>query len=93
MISTPNIITGKLNIKTITLPNEKFLLFNKFIEAEIEARQHNINEPIKYLQENLIMGLNLINAANKFFASGEELGKITPENFVLKKFSAILSNL
>ena len=25
----------------------------------------NINEPIKYLQENLIMGLNLINAANK----------------------------
>ncbi len=53
MISTPNIITGKLNIKTITLPNEKFLLFNKFIEAEIEARQHNINEPIKKLNKKI----------------------------------------
>ena len=35
----------------------------------------------------------LINAANKFCASGEELGKIAPENFVLEKFSFKLLEL
>ena len=35
----------------------------------------------------------LITAANKFRASGEELGKITPKNFVLEKFSHKLFKL
>ena len=35
----------------------------------------------------------LITAAYKFCASGEELGKITPENFVLGKFSLKLLEL
>jgi len=35
----------------------------------------------------------LITAADKFCASGEELGKITPKNFVLEKFSLKLSEL
>ena len=34
-IPTENIIRGMLNKSTITLPIEKFVLFNKFIEAEI----------------------------------------------------------
>ena len=35
----------------------------------------------------------LITAANKFCASGEELGKINPQNFVLNKFAVRLSEL
>ena len=35
----------------------------------------------------------LITAANKFCASGEELGKINPQNFVLDKFAVRLSEL
>ena len=45
-IPTENIITGMLNKSTITLPIEKFVLFNKFIEAEIEPKQDKINDPI-----------------------------------------------
>ena len=37
-IPTENIIRGMLNKSTITLPIEKFVLFNKFIEAEIEPK-------------------------------------------------------
>ena len=44
---TENIITGKLNSSTIMLPIEKFALFNKFIEAEIEPKQDKINDPIR----------------------------------------------
>ncbi len=36
---------------------------------------------------------DLITAANKFRASGEELGKITPQNFVLEKFAHRLFEL
>ena len=45
-IPTENIIRGMLNKRTITLPIEKFVLFNKFIEAEIEPKQDKINDPI-----------------------------------------------
>ena len=43
---TENIITGILNKSTIILPIEKFVLFNKFIDAEIELKQDKINDPI-----------------------------------------------
>ena len=45
-IPTENIITGMLNKSTIILPIEKFVLFNKFIDAEIEPKQDKINDPI-----------------------------------------------
>ena len=45
-IPTENIIRGMLNNSTITLPIEKFVLFNKFIEAEIEPKHDKINDPI-----------------------------------------------
>ena len=45
-IPTENMITGILNRTTIMLPIEKFALFNKFIEAEIEPKQDKINDPI-----------------------------------------------
>ena len=51
-IPTEKIITGMLNTITIILPKEKFLLFNKFIEDEIEPRQDKINEPIRKLKSN-----------------------------------------
>ena len=46
-IPTENITRGMLNKSTITLPIEKFVLFNKFIEAEIEPKHDKINDPIK----------------------------------------------
>ena len=41
------IIKGILKTIIITLPIAKFLLFNKFIEPEIEARDVNTGEPRK----------------------------------------------
>ena len=43
---TENIITGILNRSTIILPIEKLVLFNKFIDAEIEPKHDKINDPI-----------------------------------------------
>ena len=51
-IPTEKIITGILSAMTIILPKEKFLLFSKFIEDEIEPRQVKINEPIRKLKSN-----------------------------------------
>ena len=45
-IPTENIIRGMLNKSTIILPIEKFVLFNKFIDAEIEPKDDKINDPI-----------------------------------------------
>ena len=45
-IPTEKIIRGMLNKSTITLPIEKFVLFNRFIEAEIEPKHDKINDPI-----------------------------------------------
>ena len=36
------------------LPRVKFLLFNKFIEAEIDPKHDKINDPIKKLKSNKI---------------------------------------
>ena len=46
---TEKIITGTLNIITITLPNKKFLWFIRFIEEEIEPKQDKIKAPIEKL--------------------------------------------
>ena len=54
-IPTEKIITGILNTITIILPKEKFLLFNKFIEDEIEPRQDKIKEPIRKLKSNNVV--------------------------------------
>ena len=45
-IPTEKIITGIQNKRTIKLPIEKLVLFNKFIDAEIDPRQDKISEPI-----------------------------------------------
>ena len=45
-IPTENIMSGILNRRTIIEPIEKFVLFNKFIEAEIDPKQDKINDPI-----------------------------------------------
>ena len=45
-IPTENIIRGILNKRTTTLPIEKLVLFNKFIDAEIEPKHDKINDPI-----------------------------------------------
>ena len=46
---TLNIIIGILKIIIIKLPMAKFLLFNKYIDPEIEAIQVIIGDPIKKL--------------------------------------------
>ena len=45
-IPTEKIITGIKNKRTTKLPIEKLVLFNKFIDAEIDPRQDKINDPI-----------------------------------------------
>ena len=45
-IPTENIITGILNNSTTILPIAKLVLFNKFIDAEIELSHDKINEPM-----------------------------------------------
>ena len=70
-IPTEKIITGILKTITIMLPKEKFLLFNKFIDAEIEPRQDKINAPIKKLKSN-----NLVFSKDKLIkilAKGKEI--------------------
>ena len=47
------IMTGIKNKRTIKLPIEKLVLFNKFIDAEIEPKHEKINEPIKKVNSKL----------------------------------------
>ena len=56
-IPTENMIRGMLNKSTITLPIEKFVLFNKFIDAEIEPKQDKINDPIIKVKTKLYTSL------------------------------------
>ena len=56
-IPTEKIIRGMLNKSTITLPIEKFVLFNKFIDAEIEPKQDKINDPIIKVNTKLYTSL------------------------------------
>ena len=55
IILTENIITGILNIMTITLPSKKFLWFIKFIDEEMEPKQDKINDPIEKLKNTKII--------------------------------------
>ena len=62
MMPTPKITIGRLNIIMITLPMAKFLLFNKFIDPEIEAIDVNIGDPIKKLTRiKFILGSSVFN--------------------------------
>ena len=56
-IPTENIIRGMLNKSTITLPIEKLVLFNKFIDAEIEPKHDKINDPIIKVKTKLYISL------------------------------------
>tara|TARA_Y100001970_G_C13837620_1_gene652861 strand:+ start:474 stop:722 length:249 start_codon:yes stop_codon:yes gene_type:complete len=60
IIPTENIITGMLNKSIIKLPIEKFVLFNKFIEAEIEPKHDKINDPIAKVIIKTIISLMFI---------------------------------
>ena len=50
-IPTEKIITGTLNIITITLPSRKFRWFIRFIEDEMEPRHDKMNDPIAKLEK------------------------------------------
>ena len=73
MIPTLNIIIGMLNIIMITLPMAKFLLFNKFIDPEIEAIDVKIGDPIKKL------------IRIKFVLGSSIFSKITARGIMIKK--------
>ena len=73
MIPTLKIIIGMLNIIMITLPMAKFLLFNKFIDPEIEAIDVNIGDPIKIL------------IRIKFTLGGSIFSKIAARGMIIKK--------
>ena len=72
-IPTENIIRGMLNNSTITLPIEKFVLFNKFIEAEIEPKQDKINEPI--IKVKIKLYTSLAGRLKKILTIGNETKK------------------
>jgi hypothetical protein len=69
-IPTENIISGMLNKSTITLPIEKFVLFNKFIEAEIEPKQDKINDPIIKVITKLY--ISFVGRLKKILTTGNE---------------------
>ena len=73
MMPTQKIIIGILNIIIITLPMAKFLLFNKFIDPEIEAIDVNIGDPIKKL------------IRIKFILGSSMLSKIAAKGMMIKK--------
>ena len=67
---TENIITGILNKRTIILPIEKFVLFNKFIDAEIEPKHDKINDPI--IKVKIKLYTSLIGRLKKILIIGNE---------------------
>ena len=72
-IPTENIIRGMLNKSTITLPIEKFVLFNKFIDAEIEPKQDKINDPI--IKVKIKLYTSLVGRLKKILTIGNEIKK------------------
>ena len=72
-IPTENIIRGILNKSTITLPIEKFVLFNKFIDAEIEPKQDKINDPI--IKVKIKLYTSLAGRLKKIVTNGNETKK------------------
>ena len=73
LIPTENIIRGILNKSTIMLPIEKFVLFNKFIEAEIEPKHYKINDPIIKVKTKLYT--SLIGMLKKMLTIGSDTKK------------------
>tara|TARA_B100001250_G_C19774384_1_gene778837 strand:- start:762 stop:1085 length:324 start_codon:yes stop_codon:yes gene_type:complete len=59
IIPIENIITGILNKSIIRLPIEKFVLFNKFIEADIDPKQDKISDPMPKVIIKIIISLIL----------------------------------
>ena len=72
-IPTENIIRGMLNKSTIILPIEKFVLFNKFIDAEIEPKQDKINDPI--IKVKIKLYTSLAERLKKILIIGNEIKK------------------
>ena len=72
-IPTENIINGILNKSTIMLPIEKFVLFNKFIDAEIEPKQDKINDPI--IKVKIKLYTSLVGRLKKTLTIGNEAKK------------------
>ena len=72
-IPTENIIRGMLNKSTIILPIEKFVLFNKFIDAEIELKHDKINDPITKVKIKLYT--SLVGRLKKILTIGNETKK------------------
>ena len=72
-IPTENIIRGILNKRTMTLPIEKFVLFNKFIDAEIEPKQDKINDPI--IKVKIKLYISLVGRLKKILIIGNETKK------------------
>ena len=70
-IPTENIIRGILNKRTMTLPIEKFVLFNKFIDAEIEPKQDKINDPI--IKVKIKLYTSLAGRLKKILIIGNEI--------------------
>ena len=73
IISTEKIIIGILKIITIILPRVKFLLFNKFIDDDIEPINDKIKEPIRNVK--IKMYTSLIGRLKKMQAIGIEAKK------------------
>tara|TARA_B000000475_G_C15587190_1_gene279022 strand:+ start:114 stop:485 length:372 start_codon:yes stop_codon:yes gene_type:complete len=72
-IPTENIIRGILNKRTIIDPIEKFVLFNKFIEAEIEPKHDKINDPI--IKVKIKLYISFIGRLNKILTMGKATKK------------------
>ena len=72
-IPTENIIRGMLNKSTITLPIEKFVLFNKFIDAEIEPKHDKINDPIRKVKIKLY--ISFVGRLKKIPTTGKDIKK------------------
>ena len=72
-IPTAKMIRGMLNKSTIMLPIEKFVLFNKFIDAEIDPKHDKINDPIRKVKTKLYT--SLIGRLKKIPTIGNDITK------------------
>ena len=72
-IPTEKIIRGMLNKRTMTLPIEKLVLFNKFIDAEIEPKQDKINDPT--IKVKIKLYTSLAGRLKKILIIGKEIKK------------------
>ena len=75
LIFTAKIIIGILKIIIIKLPIVKFVLFNKFIDPDIDAMQVIVGEPIRKLMNIVLVLIKSI--FNKILANGITIKKGT----------------